>query len=268
MDGWPVTAAAAAVVARHQVVEHHGPTDAVVGIASVTKLLTTYGVLIAVEEGTVSLDAPAGPPGATVRHLLAHASGLPFDTGPPIAQPGTRRIYSNAGFDQLGIVLAEGTDMAPGAYLREAVFTPLGMSSTELRGSPATGAWSSVDDLSRFARELLQPSLVSATTLALATSVAFPGLAGVLPGLGRMTPNDWGLGFELRDAKSPHWTGAACSPATFGHFGRSGGFVWVDPQANIALVCLTDREFGPWSLTAWPAMSDAVIAQWADRLMR
>jgi CubicO group peptidase (beta-lactamase class C family) len=203
-----------------------------------------------------------------VRHLLAHASGLPFDSGPPIAPPGTRRIYSNAGFDQLGHVLADGTDMPPADYLREAVLAPLGMASTELRGSPAQGAWSSVDDLSRFARELLGPSLVSTSTLADATTVAFPGLAGVLPGIGRLTPNDWGLGFELRDSKSPHWTGARCSPATFGHFGRSGGFVWVDPVAQVALVCLTDREFGPWSLTAWPSMSDAVIDQWAERLMR
>ena len=58
----------------------------------------------------------------------------------------------------------------------------------------------------------------------------FPGLVGVLPGFGRMDPNDWGLGFELRDAKSPHWTGARNSPRTFGHFGGSGTFLWVDPE--------------------------------------
>jgi CubicO group peptidase (beta-lactamase class C family) len=64
----------------------------------------------------------------------------------------------------------------------------------------------------------------------------------------------------LRDAKQPHWTGTLNSPATFGHFGASGSFVWVDPVAGIALACLTDRAFGAWALEAWPAVSDAVLA--------
>jgi len=97
-------------------------------------------------------------------------------------------------------------------------------------------------------------------TLAEATAVAFPGLAGVLPGLGRQNPNDWGLGFELRDGKSPHWTGARNSPRTFGHFGRSGAFLWVDPDAGVALACLTDLEFGDWAKEVWPVLSDAVLA--------
>jgi CubicO group peptidase (beta-lactamase class C family) len=93
--------------------------------------------------------------------------------------------------------------------------------------------------------------------------VAFPGLTGVLPGFGRQDPNDWGLGFELRDRKSPHWTGGRSSPATYGHFGRSGTFLWVDPQARAACVCLTDREFGPWAARAWPELTDAVLAELA-----
>ena len=53
---------------------------------------------------------------------------------------------------------------------------------------------------------------------------------------------------ELKDAKQPHWTGSANTPATFGHFGGAGTFLWVDPVATVALVCLTDRDFGPWAL--------------------
>ena len=79
----------------------------------------------------------------------------------------------------------------------------------------------------------------------------------MLPGLGRFDPLDWGLGFELRDEKDPHWTGSRNSPATFGHFGASGTFLWVDPVADLALACLTERPFGPWALAAWPALSDA-----------
>jgi CubicO group peptidase (beta-lactamase class C family) len=265
IERWPVTAAAVVVVGPEGVLDRYGPTDSVVGIASVTKLLVAVGALVALEEGSLLLDDAAGPPGSTVRHLLAHASGLPFDGGPPIAPPGTRRIYSNAGFDELGTCLAAGTGMPTASYLREAVLEPLGMTMSELRGSPAKDGWSSVDDLATFAVELLQPRLVTPETLRVATTTAFPGLAGVLPGIGRMTPNDWGLGFELRDNKAPHWTGTSCSSRTFGHFGRSGGFLWVDPDVRLGVACLTDREFGAWSLSAWPELSDAVIAQWADR---
>jgi CubicO group peptidase (beta-lactamase class C family) len=74
-----------------------------------------------------------------------------------------------------------------------------------------------------------------------------------------MTPNDWGLGFELRDRKSPHWTGTRNSPATFGHFGAAGTFLWVDPDAGLACAVLTDEPFGPWAVEAWPALGDAVL---------
>ena len=84
---------------------------------------------------------------------------------------------------------------------------------------------------------------------------------GILPGFGRQEPNDWGLGFELRDAKSPHWTGTDNSPGTFGHFGASGTFLWVDPEADLACACLTDLEFGPWAREAWPRLADALLAE-------
>lgn len=265
IERWPVGAAAAAVVGPEGVLDLHGPTDAVVEIASVTKLLVAHAMLIALEEGSVFLVDEAGPPGATVRHLLSHASGLPFEGSHPIAAPGTRRIYSNEAFEVLGELLASRTEMPVAQYLVEAALGPLGMGVTELRGSPAKDAWSSIDDLVRFTVELIRPRLVTVETLRVATTVSFPGLAGVLPGIGKMDPNDWGLGFELRSQKSPHWTGARNSSRTFGHFGGSGTFLWVDPTVTLGLVCLTDREFGPWALEAWPALSDAVLDQWADR---
>jgi CubicO group peptidase (beta-lactamase class C family) len=147
------------------------------------------------------------------------------------------------------------------AYAREAVLQPLDLAHTDLDGgSPAAGAHASLADLLAFAAELLAPTLVDRSTLAEATSVQFPGLPGVVPGIGRMDPCDWGLGFELRDAKSPHWTGTANSATTFGHFGGSGTFLWVDPEARVACVALTDRAFDRWALDAWPAFSDAVLA--------
>src|SRR5262249_13145321 len=144
----------------------------------------------------------------------------------------------------------------------ERVLTPLGMTGTVLEGSPAHGGRGSVADLGRLARELLRPTLVPALMPA-ATRPVFPGLSGVLPGYGRQDPNDLGLGFELRDRKSPHWTGSRNASRTFGHFGQSGGFLWVDPEIGIACAALADRPFGDWAIAAWPSLSDAVITEFA-----
>jgi CubicO group peptidase (beta-lactamase class C family) len=145
------------------------------------------------------------------------------------------------------------------------VLDPLSMTGTALApgSSPAWGASGPLEDLLVLATELLAPRLVAPQTLAAATAVAFPGLAGVLPGFGRYAPCDWGLGFELRDDKAPHWTGARNSPATFGHFGQSGAFIWVDPSAALACAALCDLDFGPWARRAWPSLSDAVLETWA-----
>jgi CubicO group peptidase (beta-lactamase class C family) len=230
--------------------------------ASVTKLCTALAVLVAVEEGTVALSDAAGPPGSTVAHLLAHASGLAPDAREVLAPPATRRIYSNAGYEVLGDLLADRAGMPVSEYVTEAVFVPLGMAGARLpqAASPAYGAEGTLADLLALGAELLAPRVVSRETLAAATAVAFPHLAGVLPGFGRQDPNDWGLGVELRDAKHPHWTGTRNSPATFGHFGRSGSFLWVDPVAGLACAALCDRDFGPWAAEAWPVLADAVLA--------
>jgi CubicO group peptidase (beta-lactamase class C family) len=257
---WPVGTAGGAVVGPDGVRELAGQTGWVTRIASVVKTLVAYACLVAVEEGTLELDQPAGPPGSTVRHLLAHASGLPFTGSTPIAAPGKRRIYSNTGFEVLGATLEDASGLPAATYLTEAVLQPLGMADSELRGSPAKDGWSTVDDLARFARELLSPSLVAPETLAEAVSAQFPGLAGVVPDLGSFDPNPWGLGFEIRDAKSPHWMAPDGSPRTFGHFGGSGTFLWVDPDVRLACVVLTDREFGEWALPLWPVLSSAVLA--------
>jgi len=259
VEGWPAETVAVGVLRDGEEIAAHGLRARVFRWASVTKPATALATLIAAEEGVVDLDQPAGPPGSTVRHLLAHASGLPFDGSTPIAEPGRRRIYSNTGFEVLAETVAEAAEMPFAEYLAAAVLQPLGMNA-ELRGSPAAEMHGTLDDLLLLGAELQRPRLIAPETLAEATSVQFPGLDGVLPDIGRMSPNDWGLGVELRDEKSPHWTGSRNSPRTFGHFGGSGTFLWVDPEPAIALACLTDLDFGPWALEAWPALSDAVLA--------
>jgi CubicO group peptidase (beta-lactamase class C family) len=256
---WGAAHAGIGVTDPERTIDTEGETDLVLRIASVTKLLTALAALVAVEEGSITLDDPAGPPGSTVRHLLAHASGLPFEGDTPIAGVGLRRIYSNSGFDALAAHVEQATTIPFADYLAEAVCTPLGMASTTLRGSPAKDVHSTVADLLLLARELLEPTLVSSATLAEATSPVFPDLDGVLPGVGPQKPMAWGLGFEIKDAKSPHWTAPSGSRRTFGHFGGTGTFLWVDPDARIACACLTDREFDDWALEAWPRISEAVL---------
>ena len=146
-------------------------------------------------------------------------------------------------------------------YLREGIFGPLGMDRTELKRSPAHGAFGSAADLSRFAQELLRPTLVEPALLAEAVTVQFPGLAGVHPGLGRQNPMDWGLGFDLRSTKAPSWMGETANPASFGHFGGSGTFLWVDPDLDRGAVALADREFDEWALAAWIPFNDALLAE-------
>src|SRR5579884_1273117 len=153
VDGWGC-GVAVGVVGRTRGV--HGDTERRFPWASVTKLATALAMLVALEEGLADLDEPTGPLGSTFRHLLAHASGLPFEAGAPIAPPGRRRIYSNYGFEVAAAFVAAR------------------------------------------AEELRAPRRVAAETLAEAATVQFPGLDGVLPGFGRQSPNDWGLGFELR----------------------------------------------------------------------
>ncbi len=264
LAGWDTPHAAAGVVGPEGgVLGAWGDVDRVGRWASVTKLVAALTTLVAVEEGTVALDDPAGPPGSTVRHLLAHASGLAFEERRAMAEPGRRRIYSNHGYEVLAAAVGVRVGMPFERYAAEAVLDPLDMARTRFEGSAAAGLVGPLADLLRLAAELLRPTLVSRGTLEQARTVAFPGLSGVLPGVGRFDPLDWGLGFEVRSRKSPHWTGTRNSPATFGHFGGSGSFLWVDPEHGLACAALSGREFGPWALTTWPAFSDAVLDEFA-----
>jgi CubicO group peptidase (beta-lactamase class C family) len=270
---WPVGRAGVALVSPSA--EQRASLGGVGGgdefaVASVTKLMTTMAALAAIEGGRLGLDQPvpqAGE-GVTVRHLLAHASGLPFESSGGRRPPGTRRIYSNVGFRVLAEEVADAVGTTFGAWLATSVLEPLGMTATRLatrRGveeDAAAGAASTLDDLERLARCLLVRGtpVVGRELFDEATNVQFPGLAGLVPGVGRFDPCDWGLGFELHDRKRPHWMGDRRSAAAFGHFGASGCFLWVDPDVELACAAVSDRDFDDdrWAMATWPA--------WCDRL--
>jgi CubicO group peptidase (beta-lactamase class C family) len=268
---WPVGRAGVAVVSPSEVETAFlgGVTgDDRFEVASVTKLMTSLAALAAVESGRIDLDQPVpdGGEGVTLRHLLAHAGGHPFEP-PGRARPREqRRIYSNVGFRILAEAVADAAGTTFASWLSTSVLDPLGMTATELvhrrgiDGDPAAGAASTLDDLTRLARCLLDQGapVVGPDLFAEATSVQFPGLAGLVPGVGRFDPCDWGLGFELHDGKRPHWMGDRRSPAAFGHFGASGCFLWVDPDAALAAAAVTDRDFDDdkWAMATWPGWSD------------
>ena len=144
-----VPAVAAAVVGPEGVRETRtagaARADSLFALASLTKPLVALATLVAIEEGALELDEPAGRhltayaagPRAevTTRHLLSHASGLP-ETGPRgvpplevelVHPPGTRRVYSNEGYAVLGELLTTATGIPHAAYVHQAVFAPLGM---------------------------------------------------------------------------------------------------------------------------------------------
>ena len=228
-------------------------------LAPVAKLFVGLTAMIAIEEGSLDLDAPAGRDGSTVLHLLAHASGLAFDSDRRLAAVGARRVYSNTGIETYAAHLEERTGMPYREYLRLGVVEPLELAETMLHGSPAADMRSTVDDVSVLAREFLRPTLVSEETLRMARTPVFAGLSGVLPGIGSFDPNPFGPAMEVKGDKSLHWSGTLTSAETFGHFGGAGTFLWVDPVAGIATVALTDRTFGGWAMRAWPEFSDLVV---------
>lgn len=254
---WPVDNVASAVISGDRLVTA-GDCDRAFELASVTKLLAAYGFLIAVEEGVFDLDQELGPEGATVRHMLAHASGVGFKAGDPVKPVGSRRIYSSYGFELLAQAVEEESEMSFADYLDEAVFQPLGMRSTQLWGSAGHEGRSSVSDLVSFARELLNPRLLTPETLSEAFSVQFPELNGIVPGYGMYKPCPWGLGFEIKGTKDPHWTGTQMPATTVGHFGQSGTYLWLVPGSSVAMIALTDRPFGPWAKEPWAQANDAV----------
>ena len=282
---WPVPTVAAAVVRLDGppgvplVLDSEGPTDHVFRLASISKPMSAWATLIAVEEGIVSLDDRVDAPGSeraddeptrTLAHLLAHAGGYGFDSDGPISAPERTRIYSNTGYDTIGDHVAAAAHMPFAEYLAAAVFEPLGMSSSRLddQGSPAKDVTSTVDDVVRFMIETVQPRLVSPVTAADATRTHWPDLGGIVPGVGRFDTCPWGQGVEIRGDKQPHWTGRANSEATFGHFGGAGTMMWIDPATEpvLGVVALTDRSFDEWAADAlrlWPEFSDAALREFA-----
>lgn len=225
-----------------------------------------------------SVPSPA-PPGVTLRDLLAHCSGLPFDnphpdgvqdsknqlgmrlgiTSPQAATiaPFTKRIYSNYGFEVAASFAATKLAMPWTQWVARTILHPLGMSDTKLVGSPAWGATSPINDLAKLAAELLNPTRtpLSSSDIAGFARPVHPGLRGMLPGYGHHRDNLWGTGVEIHGHKTPHYLPPEFPSEVFGHFGQSGSFIWVDLGAGVAGVFLGGQNFGSIHKSLWPQLN-------------
>lgn len=251
---------AAIVIGPEGVRERRGDVRCERAWRSVTKPLTGYAAAVALDRGLIDLEAPCGPEGSTLRHVLAHASGLFYGSDRTLMAPGRRRHYSNRGIDLGGehVAAAVGRDLED--WVREQVLDPLGMDGVRWTGSPSVGAFGTLEDLALLCGELLRPTLVGPEAFAAVTTPQLPELVGIMPGFGQQSPNPFGLGFEVRGDKSPHWTGHGNDPATFGHFGMAGTAFWVDPVADVALAVGTGHEFCDAHREVLPRLADAVLA--------
>jgi len=259
--GFPFTACVG-VTGPDETLAVQGDHERVLPLASVTKPLTAWGTLVAIERGVVGLGDPGGPAGSTIGNLLDHTSGLPFEGDEPQRAPGERRIYSNTGFDVLAEHVADAVGRDFSDWLEWEVVRPLGMAFADVRGRASAGAHASIDDLLVFGREVLRPTLISAELRDRALTVSRPGLPGVVPGYGSFRDNQWGLGFELHDHKHPHWMGDALPPETAGHFGGMGSFLFIDRSRDLAAAFLSGETFGPHHKRIWPGLTDEIVTRY------
>jgi CubicO group peptidase (beta-lactamase class C family) len=158
--------------------------------------------------------------------------------------PGSKWDYSNSGYVLLGTIVAKVSGMSFPEFLRERIFAPLEMSTTvayvkgkneishrayghskqgnkwiETDQSPTSatlgdgGVYSSLEDLAKWDKALLDDTLLSEEEFRLAvTPVKVPGAGPVEPD---GTPAEYGFGWFLNSYKG-HWR--------MWHYGETMGF--------------------------------------------
>lgn len=189
--------------------------------------------------------------------------------------PGTRVHYSNVGYGLLACVVERVTGKEFSAVLQGSVLDPLQIDGSltgllprtpvaisDVRGDTAGSDREMFN--SAFWRSLGLPwaGLTTTAAGALALVRAFRAPSPTLPPdlcveATRNQDDDlpggfvpplvwptcwWGLGPDLRDSKTPHWTPLEASPQTYGHSGASGCCVWEDPTRGVRWAILGTRS--------------------------
>ena len=286
---------------RERRAEQPVDADTLFALASLTKPLVGAACMVALEEGLLELDAHVRDGFTLRHLLSHCAglpeAGLRWQE-PPEYAPGTQRWYSNAGYVQAARLLEEASGMTCAAYLHEAILAPLGMDASlglaaadaprtarvwqpgrygddELFNSerfrrdapPQGGGFASARGYGRLLTCLLAGGAVGGAALLAEETVdeflapQFGPLPGGVNGVGEWPDLCWGLGFDVRGAREPHWAGPSLGPRTASHFGASGTLAWLDRDLGIGLVALANRgSYSGWWREPWAALGTAVTA--------
>jgi CubicO group peptidase (beta-lactamase class C family) len=299
-------------------------------MASITKPIVYLGAMLLVERGQLTLtdrvtrylpDFAAHHKDATlILHLFTHTSGLPDylannvelrkahaplakyvehgirDTVPLFA-PGTKLSYQSVGTNLVAelIRVIDGRPIAQ--FLREEIFTPLGLQSTGLGsqgfarerlircqvpeyqdpsfgwnsvywqelGAPWGGLFSTPGDFAVLCRVMLGGGAVGGVRIAAPATVAamtrnwLTSLPELPEAVARTQP--WGLGWRLNHPGTDDSWGELLGPRVFGHTGATGTLVWMDPESDVFCVLLTNaiRAAQPWRLKQLSNLAAAAI---------
>jgi len=216
---------------------------------------------------------------ATPGELLSSCMRLPIE-----AEPGTRGEYSDPGFILLGkaleVVMGERLD----AFSEREIFKPLGMDSTGF--CPVPEIWDTIpptEEDTTFRHRRIQGEVQDENAWVLGGVAGHAGLFSNVPDVLRfagkviesadrssvknnlfdaMTVECFGkrqgpadssraLGWDTPSANSS--SGRYFSPQSIGHLGYSGCSLWIDLDARIAVVLLTNRT--------WPDRKSQLIRQ-------
>jgi len=203
----------------------------------------------------------------------ARARMLTLIAEEPLEYPaGTRSVYSDLGFMLLGMVVERVTGHTLEAYCREQVFKPMQtplmflgakgehpldlhtIAPTEqeswrgrlLRGEVHDENAHALGGVSGHAGLFGTAAAVSTVTGQWLDS--YVGRGWLLPSelvrkfvtkQDRVTGSSWALGWDTPSA--PSSSGSRFSPASFGHLGYTGTSIWIDPQAELEVILLSNR---------------------------
>ncbi len=271
--------------------------DSIFLLASITKPIVATAIMRLVEEGKLLLHRPVveyvpefgkfGKEQVTAWHLLTHTSGLEeghwyaeLHGKPTTAQdyldaacqsylhfePGTRTEYCSLTFSVLGELITRLGEQPYPDYLRQHIFTPLGMRDAAFRprdrlraapvydfgtpeeldhfgelAVPGGGLWSTASDLVAFGQTFLQGGrsngyrLLGPAALAAMTRRQVEGTMEWRPGI--RSPFHYALGWS----KLGPSVSVIGSDESYGHGGATGTYFWVDPVWDLVFVFLTNR---------------------------
>jgi CubicO group peptidase (beta-lactamase class C family) len=265
LAGWPSGSAVSLLALRDgalETVATEGDRERIYDWASLSKLVVAVAVGIEHDWQYLSLDAPIGPANSTVADLLSHASGVGIDASAPLQPLRQRRIYSTYGYDL--VVTRLVNERPPLEWLKDRFLTPLGMNDVTDDGSVTAGLRGSLASAESLATTWLRGDLLGPATFARMRTTHLPELNGVVPGFGSFTPCPWALGPEVKGTKD-HWMGSEWPATSYGHFGKSGSLLLVDPVAEVAVVALSSEPFGQWAVDLWPTWTNEMHRQLVSR---